>query len=347
MGVAVAGDHASRSANRATRRDVVGLLLGASAALVAPRALALTTHSTRRIGVLMPTPESDPETAALGAEFRRALQDLGWVGGRNLRIDYRWGAGDPRRIAAFAQELVALAPDAILAGGAPAVAPLQRATSTIPVIFVSVTDPVAQGFVQSLAHPGGNITGFTNFDPSTGGRWLALLKEVAPAVQRVAVLYNPATAPYTETFLRTVAAVAGGYGVTTMGAPAGDVAAIDRILATLGQQPGGGLLVPSDAFTYSHAGEVAAAAARYRVPAIYAFRVFVASGGLVSYGVNLEAEMRQAAAYVDRVMAGDNPADLPVQVPSKFELVVNLKAAKSIDLAIAPTLIARADEVIE
>jgi putative tryptophan/tyrosine transport system substrate-binding protein len=346
--MAVAGDRASRWAERATRRDIVALLLGAGAALAAPRAVAQEeTRPTRRIGVLMPTPENDPETAALGAEFRRALQDLNWVAGRNLRIDYRWGAGDPRRIAAFAQELVALAPDAILAGGAPAVAPLKRATSTIPIVFISVTDPVAQGFVQSLAHPGGNITGFTNFDPSTGGRWLALLKQVAPAVQRVAVLYNPATAPYTESFLQTVAAVAGGYGVTTAGAPVSDVAAIDRVLATLGEQPGGGLLVPSDAFTYSHASEVADAAARHRVPAIYAFRVFAASGGLMSYGVDLVAEMRQAASYVDRVMSGTSPADLPVQVPNKFELLINLKAAKALGLTIPPTVLASADEVIE
>lgn len=345
MGVAV-GDQALPVANRASRRRVAGLLLGLGAVLAAPRVVAQRKR-TARIGVLMPTPESDPETAALGAEFRRALQDLGWVAGRNLRIDYRWGAGDPRRIAAYAQELVALAPDAILAGGAPAVAPLQRATSTIPIVFISVTDPVAQGFVQSLAHPGGTITGFTNFDPSTGGRWLALLKEVAPAVTRVGVLYNPATAPYTDSFLHTIAAVAGGYGVTTTPAPVGDVAAIDRALAMLGQNPGGGLLVPSDAFTYSHAGEVAAAAERYRVPAIYAFRVFAASGGLMSYGVDLVAEMRQAAAYVDRVIGGDNPADLPVQVPNKFELVINLKAAKALDLAIPAAVLARADEVIE
>jgi putative ABC transport system substrate-binding protein len=343
----VTGDRAAHWARRVTRRDLGALLLGAGTALAAPRAVAQETGPTRRIGVLMPTPESDPETAALGAEFRRALQDLGWVAGRNLRIDYRWGAGDPRRIAAYAQELVALAPDAILAGGAPTVGPLKRATATIPIVFISVTDPVAQGFVQSLAHPGGTITGFTNFDPSTGGRWLALLKQVAPAVQRVAILYNPATAPYTDTFLQTVAAVAGGYGVTTTGAPVRDAAAIDRVLASVGEHPGGGLLVPSDAFTYSHAGEVAEAAARHRVPAIYAFRVFAASGGLMSYGVDLVAEMRQAASYVDRVMSGTSPADLPVQAPSKFELVINLKAAKALDLAIPPTLLASADEVIE
>ena len=264
-----------------------------------------------------------------------------------MRIDYRWGAGDPRRIAAYAQELATLRPNVILAGGAPALAALKRVTSTIPVVFISVTDPVGQGFVQSLAHPGGNVTGFTNFDPATGGRWLALLREVAPAVKRVAVLYNPATAPYTEGFLQAIAPVAQGYGMTVAAARVGDVGAMQTALAELAAEPNSGLLVPSDAYTYSHADEVTAAAARHRLPAIYAFRIFAASGGLMSYGVNLTAEMRQAAAYVDRVLNGDKPADLPVQQPSKFELIVNLKAAKAQDIPVPQTLIAQADEVIE
>jgi putative ABC transport system substrate-binding protein len=330
---------------RAGRREVIAM--GLAALALARSAPAPAQSRTQRIGVLMPTPESDPEAEALGAEFRRALQDLGRVAGPNLRVDYRWGAGDPRRIAAYAQELVSLQPNVILAGGAPAVAALKRVTSTVPIVFVSVTDPVAQGFVDSLAHPGGNITGFTNFDPSTGGRWLALLKEAAPAVTRVAVLYNPSTAPYTDSFLQTVGTVAGGYGVSISPAPVRDVPGIENVLAGLAAQPGGGLLVPSDAFTYSHAGEVTQAAARHGVPAIYAFRVFAASGGLMSYGVDLTAEMRLAAAYVDRVMTGDKPADLPVQQPSRFELVLNLKAAKALGLSVPQTLLSQADEVIE
>lgn len=328
------------------RRDLLAVFGGAATGWTTA-ALAQQSNRARHIGVLMPTAESDPETSELGAVFRRALQDLGWTGGRNLRIDYRWGGGDARRIASLAAELVAAAPDVILAGGAPAVTPLKRATSTIPIVFVSASDPVAQGFVASLAHPGGNITGFTNFEPGMGGKWLGLLNEIAPAVARVAVLFNPTTAPYTDLFLRALDAAARPIGIKIEAAPVHDDGEIDRAMAALGRAGQGGLVVPSDAFTLTHARAVITLAARHRLPAVYAFEVFATSGGLVSYGVDLAEQMRQAAKYVDRILSGNSPGDLPVLTPTKFNLVVNRKTATALGLTIPQSLLARADAVIE
>jgi putative tryptophan/tyrosine transport system substrate-binding protein len=328
------------------RRDLLATISGVAVGWTTA-ALAQQAGRTRQIGVLMPTAESDPETSELGAEFRRALQALGWTGGRNLRIDYRWGDGDARRIQSLATQLVATAPDVILAGGAPAVAPLKRATSTIPIVFVSASDPVAQGFVASLAHPGGNITGFTNYEPGMGGAWLGLLHEIAPAVARVGVLYNPTTAPYTDVFLRALNAAANPIAIRIDAAPVHDDGEIERAMAALGSSGQGGLIVPSDAFTLTHARTVIAAAAQHRLPAVYAFEVFATNGGLAAYGVDLAEQMRQAAKYVDRILSGDRPGDLPVLTPSKFTLVVNRKTATALGLALPPTLLARADEVIE
>ena len=328
------------------RRDLITMLGGAMLG-GAHVALAQQSDRLRRIGVLMPTAESDPETSDLGAVFRRAMQELGWTGGRNLRVDYRWGAGDARRIATLAQQMVADAPDAILAGGAPVVAPLQRATTTIPIVFISASDAVAQGFVQTLAHPGGNITGFTNFAPEMAGRWLALLREIEPFVARVAVLYNPATAPYTEWFLRALQGAPSAAGVKIEATPVHDEGEVDRAMDALQRTGHGGLMVPSDAFTLTHSQAVIDLAAKHRLPAIYAFRVFATNGGLVSYGVDLADQMRQAAKYIDRILSGTSPGDLPVQEPSKFQLVIDVKTAKTLGLTIPPTLLARADEVIE
>lgn len=330
---------------RIDRRALLALL-GAAAATLPRRSRAQQGSTIKRLGVLMPTSEDDPETEQLGAEFRRALGRFGWTGGRNIRFDYRWGAGDQRRIDALALQLVAAAPDAIFAGGAPAVAPLKRATSTIPIVFVSASDPVDEGFVTDLAHPGGNITGFANFAPSMAGRWLSLLKEIAPATNRAAMLYNPVTAPYADTFRKWLEAAAPPLGIKLETAPVQDEDGIDPAFAALA---GGsaGAVVPSDAFTLTHAQAIIAIAARHRVPAVYAFEVFPANGGLASYGVDLNEEMRQAATYVDRVLSGDKPGDLAVILPGKFTLALNLKTATALGLAIPPGLRSRADEVFE
>jgi putative tryptophan/tyrosine transport system substrate-binding protein len=326
------------------RRDL--LALAGAASLAGPH-LARAQGQMKRIGVLMPNAESDPESVDLGAVFRQSMQELGWIGGRTARIDYRWGGGDQGRINNLAQQMVAGSPDVIFAGGYPAVAPLKRATSTIPIVFISVSDPIGAGFVQSLAHPGGNLTGFTSFEPSMGGKWLDLLKQAAPGVRRASVLYNPATAPYTNRFLDALKPVAPNYGVTISAAAVRDEGEIESAAAAL--EPGGdaSLLVPSDAFTLTHAQAVIAAAARHRLPAVYAFRVFAENGGLLSYGVDLGDQMRQAAKYVDRILSGTSPADLPVQQPTRFELLINLKTAKSLGLTVPPALLASATEVIE
>jgi putative tryptophan/tyrosine transport system substrate-binding protein len=325
----------------ARRRFVI--LLG-GAALLRPR-LARADGTVKRLGVLMPTAEGDAETEELGGVFRRALEAQGWAGGRNLRFDYRWGDGDERRIDLLARQLVATSPDAIFAGGDPALAPLKHATRTIPIVFVSATDPLAQGFVKDLDHPGGNITGFANFSPAMAGRWLSLLKEIAPGLARVGVLYNPETAPYSDAYLQAIAARAPALAIKAAPAPIHDEDEIDRAVAAL-QGGGAGLVVPSDAFTLTHAQAVIAAAAKHRVPAVYAFDVFATNGGLVSYGIDLADEMRQAAHYVDRVLSGDNPGDLPVQMPSKFKLVINMRTAAALGLQVPDALQAEADVVI-
>ncbi len=327
------------------RRELI-TVLGAMA--LAPRvAFAQQSGGAKRIGVLMPTSENDPEVSDLGAVFRQALQELGWIGGRNLSVDYRWGGGDARRIATLAVQMVASAPDTILAGGAPVVAPLKRATTTIPIVFISASDPVGQGFVASLSHPGGNITGFTNFEPSMGGKWLGLLKEIAPGLAHATVLYNPVTAPYADRFLRSVQGAGPALGVAVDGVQLHDEGDIEPALAALAKKGGGGLLLPSDVFTLNHADAVVALASQYRLPAIYAFRVIATRGGLVSWGVDLGEQMRLAAKYIDRILSGTSPGDLPVLQPTRFTLVVNKKAATAIGLVLPPAVLARADEVIE
>jgi putative tryptophan/tyrosine transport system substrate-binding protein len=328
------------------RRDLVvmlgGAMLGGAAA-----ALAQDSDRLRHIGILMPTSENDPETSDLGAVFRQEMQELGWTGGRNLRVDYRWGDGDARRIATLATQMVADGPDVILAGGSPAVAPLQRATSTIPIVFISASDAVAQGFVQDLAHPGGNITGFTSFSPDMAERWLALLRQLDPFMARVAVLYNPATAPYTEWFLRAAQGAPSAEGVKIEPAAVHAESDIDRAMDALERAGHGGLLVPSDAFTLTHSQAVIDMAARHRLPAVYAFRVFAGNGGLASYGVDLAEQMRLAAKYIDRILSGTSPGDLPVQEPTKLQLAINVRTAKTLGLTVPQAVLARADEVIE
>jgi ABC-type uncharacterized transport system substrate-binding protein len=328
------------------RREFITLIGGAAAAW--PLGVrAQQTDQMKRIGALMPESEGDPESQARVAVFHRRLQELGWTVGHNLRIDYRWAMGDPESTRVDAAELLGLAPDVILAVSSPALATVQKATRTIPVVFVAVSEPVAQGFVQSLAHLGGNITGFTNLEPTFGGKWLELLKEIAPRVTHVAIMFNPNTAPYAALFSRSVETAAQKFAVELAVAAIHQLADIEAVMSMLAREPGGGLIVLPDPFTTAQGKLIGGLAARFQLPAIYPFRFMLTDGGLASYGVDIPDLFRQAAAYIDGIFRGAKPADLPVQQPTKYELVINLKTAKALGLDIPQTLLARADEVIE
>jgi putative tryptophan/tyrosine transport system substrate-binding protein len=282
------------------------------------------------------------------AAFREGLEQRGWSEGRNLRVDYRWAGIDPGRIRGFAAELVATAPEVIFAHSTPVTSGLLQATRNIPIVFASVSDPVGDGIVASFARPGGNVTGFTNVEGSMGGKWVEILKELAPVVTRVGFLFNPTTAPGGGSyFLRRFEAAAPSFQVQPIAIPVEDAADIERVLASLGAGGNGGLIVNSDIFAVGNRAAIIAAAGRQRVPAIYPFVFFLADGGLVAYGTDVKDLFRRAASYVDRVLRGEKPANLPVQAPVKFELAVNLKTARALGLTVPPTLLARADEVIE
>jgi ABC-type uncharacterized transport system substrate-binding protein len=297
----------------------------------------------RRIGVLMPLSEGDQEARTLVSAFVDGLRRQGWIVGRNVSIDYRWAAGDAQRIQAFAKELVEQNFDLILARSSPVVRTLMRQTRTIPIVFFQVVDPVGQGFVANLARPGGNVTGFTIFEPTIGSKWLELLKQIAPRVARVALIYNPDTAPFAEFFFGSItAATSSVVNVTVHHA-----SEIEPAIATFARDPNGGLIVLPDAFTLTNRKLIVATAAQHRLPAIYPFRYFATSGGLISYGSDPAEAMRQASVYADRILKGVQPADLPVQAPTKFELVINLKTANALGLAVPTSLLALADEVIE
>jgi putative ABC transport system substrate-binding protein len=301
----------------------------------------------RRIGVLMGSAESDLESVPRVTAFERGLMELGWVSGRNVLIDYRWAAGEPAHMQVLAKELVELQPDVLLASSTPVVAALGRETGTIPIVFVVVSDPIGSGFVESLPRPGGNMTGFINIESSLGGKWLELLKELAPRVSRVAVMFNPDTAPHAKYYLRPFELAAPSLAVKPSTLPVRSVSDIERAIFDLGHVPASGLIVLPDTFTTVHREVIISAAANSNVPAIYPFRFMAGDGGLISYGVDLIDLYRRAAPYVDRILKGGKPADLPVQQPTKFEFVINLKTAKALGLDISPTLLARADEVIE
>jgi putative tryptophan/tyrosine transport system substrate-binding protein len=331
--------------DRMKRREFITLLGSAAAWPLAAR--AQRGEGTRRIGVLLGVAD-DAETKAWLVTFRNRFEQLGWQAPRNLQIDERWTGGDPERNRRFAGELVALKPDAIFAFSSVAVAALLNESRTIPIVFTAISDPVGSGFVASLARPGGNATGFTNFLPTMGAKWLEVLKEIAPRVERVVLLFNPQTAPYVaEYYQRPFEAAAPAFGVKTSTAVVHHTAEIEAALADLARAAGGGLVVPPDNFSYVHRELIFALAARHRLPAVYPFRFMAREGGLVSYGVDLGETFPRAAEYVDRILKGAKPADLPVQAPTKFELTINLKAAKALGLEIAPMLLARADEVIE
>jgi putative ABC transport system substrate-binding protein len=289
---------------------------------------------------------NDAEGRRLGSALRAALQALGWVNGRNARIDYRWVTSEIDR-PSLAAEIVEQRPDVIVAETTAAVAALARATNAIPIVFVNVSDPVGGGFVESLARPGGAITGFISNEPTLGSKWPGLLKEIAPAVQRIAFLFNPDTASYAEPFLHQAEAAALASGLQVTPAPIRSDPEVERIVAGLSSAPGGGLIVMPDAFTNTHSGRIIELAAQYRLPAIYTYGFQAAGGGLIAYGVDLADSLRGAASYVDRILRGEKPANLPVQVPTKFSLVVNLKTAKVLGLTVPDKLLATADEVIE
>jgi putative ABC transport system substrate-binding protein len=301
----------------------------------------------RRIGVLIPFDENDPEPKRRYSAFTQALADLGWTDGRNLRMDLRWAGDDINRIRALAQELVGLQPDIILTIGTAATVALQRETRTIPIVSASVGDPVASGLVARLNQPGGNITGFADCEPSLGGKWLELLSEIAPGLKRAAIMFDPDIPADSSTYRPALVEAARSLKVALIGAPVRSDAEIDAAIIALGREPGGGLVVMPQEFTFGHRAPVISAAARNNVPAVYGASNFARDGGLLSYGADRVDIFSRAASYVDRILRGEKPGDLPVQLPTKFVMVLNLKTAKALGLAVPPSIWLRADEVIE
>jgi putative ABC transport system substrate-binding protein len=326
------------------RREFITLLGGA--ALAWPlSARAQQDGRVRRIGVLMHVTETDPAGQARLTAFVDGLKELGWAEGRNLRLDIRWGPDDPGRYPRHAAELVALAPDVLVAPTSFTLAALQRLTRTTPIVFVGVIDPVGAGFVNSMARPSGNTTGFIAFEYTIGGKWLELLREIAPHLTRAAVLRDTANASGIGQFAAIQAA--GTVGIDLSVITTQNAADIERDIAAFASTPNGGLVMTASPFGANHPEVIAALAARYKLPAVYPFRYFISAGGLISYGSDLVSQSRPAAQYVDRILKGEKPADLPVQAPTKYELVINMKAAKALGLKVPPMLLARTDEVIE
>ena len=327
------------------RREFIIVLAGAAA--TSPHvARAQQPERSRRIGVLMLYPENDPQGQLRAAMFRRQLERVGWTVGRNLQINYHWGTGDADWVRSATAQVLRAAPDVMLANGDAAAKAAQQSTRTVPVIFIAGGDPVGDGLVQSLAHPGGNLTGFAVMEPSLGAKLLGLLKQVAPRIARVAVLLNPDNATH-QRILALLVAAALRFSVKVVAAPVHEPAEIEAAMTQWGGESDYGLIVPSDPSTNSQRRLIIELAARYRLPTIYALRSAAADGGLISYGVDIPELFRQAAIYSDRILKGEKPADLPVQLPTRFELVINLKTAKALGFDIPPSLLATADEVIE
>lgn len=327
------------------RRELV-ILLGGVAVGVPFGGRAQQPIGMRRVGVLMGGPD-DPLGQARATALVQGLDALNWHDGGNLRIDWRWASGDPALYERYAVELIALDPEVIVAWGSPSVAALRRQISTIPIVLVNVTDPVGQGFVESLARPGGNITGFTDYDPPMAGKWLGMLTQITPPVARAAVLFNPATAPFAGLMLRFIEEAAPPLAVAVRSAPCRDDAEIEAMMAGLAREERGGLLILPENFNIVHRDAIITLAARYRLPAVYPYRFFTVTGGLMSYGIDPIDLFRRAASYVDRILKGAKAADFPVQNPNKFELVINLKTANTLGITISPSLLDHADEVIE
>ena len=329
------------------RRRQFLALLGSMAIGCPADVVAQKPDRVRRIGVLMPFTAGDAVGLRRAKIFTQALQDLGWTEGQNIRIDYRWPGGDIEQIQSLAKELVGSRPDVLVGIGQASTAAFQQATRTIPIVFGMSADPVAEGIVGSLARPGGNATGFFATEPSLGGKWLELLKEIVPGLRRVGVIFNPETSTGGTSYLHSVETAAPLFSVEATGAPVHHAGDIELAISSLVREPGGGLIVLPDAFTASHLKQIIELAARYRLPAIYAVRDYANEGGLMVYGSDAVELYRRAASYVDQILKGANPANLPVQAPTKFELVINLKTAKALGLTVPPSLLDRADEVIE
>jgi ABC-type uncharacterized transport system substrate-binding protein len=328
------------------RREFITLLGGAAAAwpLAAP---AQPSQRIRRVGVLMAVAESDADVRAGVAIFQQSLQELGWSDGRNIRIDYRWGDAEANRIGALAKELVGLQPDVLVAHSTPSAKGLLQATRSIPIVFLTVTDPLGQGLVASLSRPGGNITGFSVFEFSLGTKWIEVLKQIAPGTRRVTAMFNPETAPYYAMYLRSIEAATSAIGVELIAVEVHSETDIGNVIRKLGSEPDGGLFVLPDSHNVVHRKRIIELAAQYRLPAIYYFRYFASDGGLISYGPDEMDLFVRTASYVDRILKGASPSDLPVQQPTKFELVINLKTAKALGLSVPDRLLALADGVIE
>src|SRR5215472_3860926 len=326
------------------RREFIGIAGGAVAWPLAAHAQQL--ERPHKIGMLIPFNDNEPEVKARLSAFRQRLQELGWIESRSIRLDYRFTGQDAERIHAGTEDLIALGPDVIVSWGNPAIAMLQKATQTIPVVFVGASDPAESGFVTNLGRPGGNITGFQNFESAIGGKWLDLLKEIAPEVRRVAFMYSPDVSANLA-FVHAAEAASTSLDVTVTAAPVRSIADIEHALTAFAKEPNGGLIVAPAAFIATSQDRVIALASDLHLPAIYPFRYFATNGGLASYGFDTIDPHRQAASYVDRILKGEKPGNLPVQAPTRYELVIDLKTAKTLGLSVPPSLLARADEVIE
>jgi putative ABC transport system substrate-binding protein len=330
------------------RRDLITLLGGSVLAWPLAARAQQPGDRVRRIGVLMAHPEGDPEFQAYVTAFREGLQKLGWIEGHNIKIDIRWGAlEDPELRQRSAKELVALQPDVILTQNTPPTASMLQQTRTIPIIFAVVADPVGSGFVQNLARPGGNVSGFTVMEPTITGKLVELLKEIAPRVERAAIIFNPKTSPYRDVYLSPFNSAAASIGLEALTVPVNDETELKSVIATQARGMNGGLVVMPDGFLNVHRAEIVSLTARYRLPAVYPWGFFAELGGLLSYGSEQGDEFRLAASYVDRILKGEKPADLPVQAPTDYKLVINLKTAKLLGLDVPPFLQQRADKLIE
>jgi putative ABC transport system substrate-binding protein len=326
------------------RREFITLLGGAAVAW--PVAARAQSGLVRRIGVLMGLAEDDPQTKARLAGFRQGLERRGWLEGRNIRIDYRFAASSPDQYQPLAKELIALQPDVILAHSTPIAAALQRESRAIPIVFVSVSDPIGSGLISNLARPGGNLTGALFYEESITGKWLAMLKEMAPRLARAALIANPKTTAY-DYFLRLSKAIAPSLAIELVPSPVETAADIERTIVAFARVPDGGMVLPPDSTTSIHRDLIIELAARHRLPTVYSASFFVEAGGLMSYGTDQVDMFRLAAFYVDRILRGDKPAELPVQAPTKYETAVNLKTAKELGLTVPPGLLVAADQVIE
>jgi ABC-type uncharacterized transport system substrate-binding protein len=327
------------------RREFI-TLLGGAAAVLPLAARAQQADKMRRIGALVGLAEDDPNIQARLAGFREGLEKRGWLAGRNVRIDYRYApAGTHAQ--SLAKELVTLQPDVMLSHGSANTAALKRESVAIPIVFVAASDPIGSGFIASMARPGGNLTGLMQVEASVATKWLAMLKEIAPQLARVALVANPKTATYYDSYLRPAAAVAPSLAIEVVFSPIGSAADIERTIESFARVPNGGLVVLPDIAMGVHQDLIVALAAKYRLPTVYAIREYVAAGGLMSYGIDFVDMFRQSALYVDRILRGDKPAELPVQAPTKYETVINLKTAKALGLRVPPGLLVAADEVIE